>query len=206
MENKQQIDDLQRCLTSGWFRTPGRAAKIRSTQAWLQKNQAMVTSFNDDLSQSMFDLHDQKLRRKILNSLSFYELNDRYSKIAEAQSKTFNWIYETGAHQDVQWSNFAQWLAEYGSRCNRLYWVSGKPGSGKSTLMRFMCDDMRTSGLLKKWSKGVRVLSSSCFFWNAGTTLQKSLQGLLQTLLTSSFLSICNSQHPCAETAGVFWN
>ncbi|KAJ4348798.1 uncharacterized protein N0V89_010176 [Didymosphaeria variabile] len=61
--------------------------------------------------------------------------------------------------------------------------VAGKPGSGKSTLMKFICDHPNTKAALEKWSTGKNLTTVSFFFWNYGTSKQKSLEGLLQTLL-----------------------
>ena len=58
-----------------------------------------------------------------------------------------------------------------------------KAGSGKSTLMRFLDDHPSTRTILHEWAGQHRLLILRCFFWKAGTTLQKSFAGLLRTLL-----------------------
>ncbi|KAF3808211.1 hypothetical protein GCG54_00006828 [Colletotrichum gloeosporioides] len=64
-----------------------------------------------------------------------------------------------------------------------LYWVTGKPGSGKSTLMKFLSDDARLQPQLEGWQKDIPVHIASFFFWNSGTMMQMSREGLLQSLL-----------------------
>jgi len=79
----------------------------------------------------------------------------------------------------AQPNQFLHWL----SRCNGIYWVSGKPGSGKSTLMKYLCDHERTKTTLQEWAGTLTLVTGSYFFWSAGTEMQKSQQGLLQSLL-----------------------
>jgi len=68
-----------------------------------------------------------------------------------------------------------------------IYWVSGKPGSGKSTLMKFLANDWLNEGkvmeLLGQWAEGLEVLTPSFYFWNPGTPEQKSLAGMLRSLI-----------------------
>jgi len=74
--------------------------------------------------------------------------------------------------------DFAEWL-----RAGRgIFWVSGKAGSGKSTLIKFLTDHEQTEKLLNEWAPKTCIIGSH-FFWNAGTSLQKSQEGLYRTLL-----------------------
>ena len=69
-------------------------------------------------------------------------------------------------------------------------WIWGKPGCGKSTLMKAMLynDRMkrRLRQLLKEWSTS-NVIIASFFFFRPGMNLQKSKRGLLQSLLHQIF-------------------
>jgi hypothetical protein len=49
--------------------------------------------------------------------------------------------------------------------------------------MKRLIDDERTADLLKQWAGGSEVIVLEHFFWIAGTQLQKSHQGILQSLL-----------------------
>ena len=82
------------------------------------------------------------------------------------------------AEQDTRpWDDFADWLKSE----SRIYWISGKPGSGKSTLVKFLVDSRKTTEALDIWSQGCGVLSH--FFWKPGSLLQRSVKGLLLSLL-----------------------
>ncbi|KAH7233063.1 hypothetical protein BKA59DRAFT_446560 [Fusarium tricinctum] len=78
---------------------------------------------------------------------------------------------------DESWDTFCSWLRSN----DDIFWVQGKPGSGKSTLMKFIIDSDNTNRLLNSWNQNVRVLSY--FFWKIGSESQNSIKGLLCSLL-----------------------
>ncbi|RWA15043.1 hypothetical protein EKO27_g120 [Xylaria grammica] len=110
---------------------------------------------------------------EILKSLAFDSIHNRRDHIEQAHEKTCLWVY------DPNRTNFAEWLWS-GSG---IYWINGLAGSGKSTLMKYVTADEKTSAALQGWASGRRLITASHYFWNAGTEMQKSHQGLLQTLL-----------------------
>ena len=67
---------------------------------------------------------------------------------------------------------------------NRL---SGKPGSGKSTLMKYTSTEFReycqSKAALPHWTNGKDLVTCSFFFWNMGSPLQKNYVGFLRSLL-----------------------
>ena len=69
--------------------------------------------------------------------------------------------------------NFKTWLTSD----QLIYWISGKPGSGKSTLMKFLLSDPRTLAALEKWHEDVVIVSH--FFWKPGSSMQQSFKGLI---------------------------
>lgn len=79
----------------------------------------------------------------------------------------------------TQWSDVPSWLEGSGG----LYWVSGKAGFGKSTLMKWLVEESRTTKLLELWAGNKRLLIADYFFWSSGSGVQKSLSGLLRSLL-----------------------
>lgn len=117
--------------------------------------------------------------RKVLDSIYFRQITERVDEVATAHGETFQWIYRDPISGQKPWDNFPQWLEE-GAGC---YWISGKAGSGKSTLMKFIQRDERTQQRLQAWAGRRRLLTASFFFWNVGTSLQKSQSGLLRSLL-----------------------
>ncbi|KAJ4123073.1 hypothetical protein NW768_010066 [Fusarium equiseti] len=114
-----------------------------------------------------------KTHQEFLGSLKFREIRQRHSAIQVRHRATFSWIFTEGN------TGFKEWL-EKGSG---FFWVKGKAGSGKSTLMKFIAAHDTTQTLLRAWGKKRRVITASHFFWNAGLSMQKSLTGLFQTIL-----------------------
>jgi hypothetical protein len=124
-----------------------------------------------------FDLqeHDARLN-KLLRSLSFPEMNARRNQHSiNSYKDTFQWIFEEKGQNP--WKSFPSFLT---SKSDNLYWISGKPGSGKSTLMKFLVKNARTAELLKEWSD--RNLVVSYFFWKRGSPMQRNRKGLLSSL------------------------
>lgn len=129
---------------------------------------------------------------KFLQTLFFPEILERRSQIKDAAPGTLKWIFETEdmdvsgkdlkSHPGVtqrRWDNLAAWLRND----NGVYWVNGKAGSGKSTLMAHILGDTRTKKALDVWCGGQNCHILSYFFWRAGTVMQKSVLGLLRSLL-----------------------
>ncbi|KAI9711554.1 MAG: hypothetical protein M1820_002119 [Bogoriella megaspora] len=120
----------------------------------------------------------------ILKSLCFNTMDERSDRIQPAHAKAFEWIFDDSSAEDetsgVQnevdkargrpsKANFSEWLGSG----KQTYWVSGKPGSGKSTLMN----------RLERWAGGQDVFIGSYYFWQAGTRIQNSLEGLIRAIL-----------------------
>ncbi|KAH8881303.1 hypothetical protein GQ53DRAFT_606013, partial [Thozetella sp. PMI_491] len=79
---------------------------------------------------------------------------------------------------------FSRWLRSG----EGVFWVSGKAGSGKSTLMKYISQQAMTAEILQDWSREKPVVVASHFFWAGGASMQKSETGLLRTLLFEIFL------------------
>ena len=107
-------------------------------------------------------------------------MRTRHSKIAETQAKTFEWIFDPASSSgDLATTKFKEWL-EYG---DGIFWISGKAGSGKSTLMEFIAGDGRTYRSLQIWAGEKRLVIVSFYFWASVSEIQKSQESLLQSLL-----------------------
>jgi hypothetical protein len=75
---------------------------------------------------------EQKLQKIFLERLYFPEISDRENRIVAAHENTFQWIFKDPGLGGTPWPSFVDWL-ENGSG---FYWITGKAGSGKSTLMK----------------------------------------------------------------------
>ena len=121
----------------------------------------------------------------LMESLRFAEIYARHEQIADAHKKTFEWIFRMPKNSDEKnvpkWASFTAWLE--GEDVSSIYWIHGKAGSGKSTLMSYMVEDERTREALRAWCGDATVLTPAFFFWSSGSPLQKNVQGLLRSLL-----------------------
>lgn len=71
---------------------------------------------------------------------------------------------------------FARWLMSD----SRMFWISGKPASGKSTLMKFIATTRKTRDNLEVWRPSVQILTH--YFWKPGSEMEKNLRGMLLSL------------------------
>lgn len=149
--------------------------------------------------------------QKLLRSLRFKEIDDRYDVIDEAHTKTLSWAFNETTPDGRINIHFIDWLRYE----NGFYWIAGKPGSGKSTLMRYLSDHYKTKVELSQWAAEARLVTARFFFWNTGSRLQNSRQGLLQALLfeilrryPELISSVCTRWQEAALYQDVhdFWN
>ena len=130
---------------------------------------------NDQNADDVADL--KELQTTVCESLQFAELRLRFSAIDEAHQSTFEWLFQDNkAYQ--RWDNFTEWL-KHG---REIYLIEGKPGSGKSTLMRYIYyHEQCGKSLVENTSRGEPLILYH-FFWLAGSPLQRSYKGMLATL------------------------
>ncbi|KFX99137.1 hypothetical protein V490_01932 [Pseudogymnoascus sp. VKM F-3557] len=112
----------------------------------------------------------------LLQSLHFREMDLHRKDISNAVKNTCRWIYDVKDYKD--------WLA----RRQRLLWIVGIPGSGKSTIMDYVCpqDTNRTEpkyGTQKLPQPQKELIVASFFCYSAGAILQRTRIGLFRSLL-----------------------
>lgn len=140
----------------------------------------------------------------ILRRLYFDNITARKDNIEDAESGTFKWILEEEqvpeirnlgnkpksspddqkdeAEQELRRQtrdSFLKWLRSG----DQIYHISGRPGAGKSTLMKFLCHHPRVKKELEIWAAEKKLVFAHFFFWNSGEKLQMSLEGLYTALL-----------------------
>ncbi|KAK5729347.1 hypothetical protein LTR17_012072 [Elasticomyces elasticus] len=150
-----------------------------------------------DVEKAVAFLRECKLLKEradqLMRSLQFPEMNTRQDAIDQAYPKTYQWALDS---EDLP---LRPWL----NGDTNIFWVTGKAGSGKSTLMKFVSENPQTKALLARChhcanckstqsgpcDKPVESVFASFYFWYAGTTLQKSTVGLLRTMLHSILIN-----------------
>ncbi|EPE33467.1 alpha/beta-Hydrolase [Glarea lozoyensis ATCC 20868] len=126
--------------------------------------------------QSMPDKSSAALQEELLESLGKYSRNPRRYGISDEYQSTFEWIWQPNLDESKE-TGFVEWL-ESGSGS---FWIFGKPGSGKSTLMKYIYEDQRTTSLLRKQDSDIKQ-AMFCFF-EMGEPQEKEFLGFLRFLL-----------------------
>ena len=120
--------------------------------------------------------------RKLLESLSFKRMDARLQNIATALPRTCKWLFH---HKHfLSWSNEGQH-----DEHNGFLWIKGKPGCGKSTIMK-----SALAWAEKNWGENLTIVS---YFFNARApdSLEKSSFGLYRSL-THQILSAVEQLKP----------
>lgn len=173
--NQQREDLLDACLEDN---------SNENYTTWLKK---LVSSMNrnDARTRSVVppQITEQRaeyLKGLFLQRLRFHNMNDREKRIPKAYESTFEWIFGDVSQGRKPLTGFEDWILT-GSG---MFWITGKAGSGKSTLMKFIIEnELRTKTGLQKWAAGHVLITAAFYLWNSGTEMQMSTQGLLQSLL-----------------------
>lgn len=131
----------------------------------------------------LFDASGKALQfsaeQAILDELHFHGIGQREASVYTAHRQTLAWVF--GKPEQSSPASFEEWLS---SDDDDLYWISGKPGSGKSTLMKFLTHHPQTEVALNSWARGHALIRAEYFFWaTSGAGLHKSQQGLLQSIV-----------------------
>ncbi|KAK6334697.1 hypothetical protein TWF718_010144 [Orbilia javanica] len=110
----------------------------------------------------------EEYRIKSLRSLCFQGMDYRLNSIAQAHQNTCNWIFN--ADMFLRWRDRRN-VEEF----NGVLWIKGKPGAGKSTLMK---------QIFLHCQKHLAGYSIGAYFFSArGVGLEKSHFGMLRSLL-----------------------
>lgn len=125
---------------------------------------------------------DQRCQQRILDCLWYRMLDHRKNSVPGAHPRTFDWALHPPT-DDVEWDSLSQWF-ESGSG---IYWIHGKAGSGKTTLMKHLLDSSVMHSLLQEWAKDGPLMTPNFFFWQVGTPEQKTQFGLYRGLLCQIF-------------------
>ncbi|KAH7385205.1 hypothetical protein DE146DRAFT_792111 [Phaeosphaeria sp. MPI-PUGE-AT-0046c] len=130
-----------------------------------------------DLSESS-ELKDVIVQIKA--QLRYRRQNDRFDDIIEAHQNTFQWVLQESHSFNTTQPDLYTWLCEG----QGIYWLSGKAGSAKSTLMKYLHQAPALQRALQSWTEGMPLIMLSFYFWNAGSDLQKSQEGLFRSMLS----------------------
>lgn len=123
------------------------------------------------------------IQHRILGHLIPDDKGSRREQIYEADPDTCRWVLEPAGEHDSYRAetrdSFISWLR---TGSNVLH-ISGNPGAGKSTLMKFISGNSRTQEALRAWAGSGKLVFGEFYFWAAGTEAQRTLPGMLKSML-----------------------
>ena len=163
--------------------------EMKNFEGLIKRQVAKTGKWNDDLLEAMDkwfrDEKDIEIQRGCLRALYFPELKSRWERVSAAHEKTFKWILDEDSDQGFNTPHdlrFQRWLQSDDPQKN-IFWVSGKAGAGKSTLMKFLSQSDLLRKHIHSWAAAEELIIVDYFFWKLGTSLEKSVKGLLRSLL-----------------------
>lgn len=123
------------------------------------------------------------IQHRILRHLIPDEIGSRRDHIIEADPETCRWLLEpVQGEQDYRQQirrDFISWLR---TGSNVIH-ISGNPGAGKSTLMKFIGGSPRAQEHLRTWAGNRQLIFCQFYFWLTGTEAQQTVPGMLRSLL-----------------------
>ncbi|KAH7176930.1 prion-inhibition and propagation-domain-containing protein [Dactylonectria macrodidyma] len=196
IRDKQKFEDLLRDLTDLTSKlnevVPPKDDDFNSAHSMIRDDLAAIKKDIKRLKivlEASFDRHqaiaestqhvlDKTRQDRILQVLWFRKIEDRAESITQNHKKTLRWALKP-PDDAASWDDLPAWL-RHGTG---IYWISGKAGSGKSTLTKYLRFHQSTKSLLSEWANGGHLLICHFFFSNLGSDEQKTQEGLSRTLL-----------------------
>ena len=164
---------------------------IKSSEAELT---ARLCLQDDESARQHREKEYNDCRRRLLKALAFPEINERRNMIegrVDDFGDTYRWILDNTRIKHARSENtecpleqnFVNWL----KTGTELFWISGKPGSGKSTLMDYIYHNIQPektgADLLRAWAGShPLVILTFWFFRPASTPLLRTLYGFWRSL------------------------
>ncbi|KAI1642011.1 uncharacterized protein F4817DRAFT_363355 [Daldinia loculata] len=185
---KTQIDHILDILKNTTVKNDEVEQQLERVQSKLDStNNSLYDRFQEILSLCYRAQDIQKLDvilSKIRKCQNGTQPNPRYDEVHDNFANTFEWIFREPqklfeAEPDLKMS-FTDWLRDG----EGIFHILGKPGAGKSTLMKFIWKHELTKDMLIKWAGTSQLLCLKYFFWS--TSHQDGLLGLKCSLLRSS--------------------
>jgi len=134
---------------------------------------------------------NEEQRRTLMDSMVFDQINARQMTIKRAHAKTCKWLLKKSEYLD--WLDAVKLHEHHG-----FLWIKGKPGTGKSTMMKFALGNSRKM-------MNDRIIIS--FFFNArGADLEKSTTGMYRSLLLQLFERLPELQCVFDSLGFATWN
>ncbi|KAL2202461.1 hypothetical protein CC79DRAFT_1313228 [Sarocladium strictum] len=132
-------------------------------------------------TESESDKSDRKVkksREKRLSSIRFDHMSSRQFGITGRLASTCQWLLKHGFY--LAWRDDSQLANHLG-----FLWLKGKPGAGKSTLMRFAYEEHKRPESRRQ--RAPKTVVAGFFFHARGEELQRSITGMYRSLVYQLF-------------------
>ncbi|KAF1998124.1 ankyrin [Amniculicola lignicola CBS 123094] len=118
---------------------------------------------------------EARKRKELLDLLFFDNIDERLLSLKAAHNRTCKWF--------LQKDLYKAWMSPENLRDHRGFlWIKGKPGAGKSTLMKFLDSKAKNSA-----KSDPNALVASFFFNARGEQLERCTTGVYRSLLWQLF-------------------
>ncbi|KAH6612521.1 hypothetical protein C7974DRAFT_445260 [Boeremia exigua] len=164
-----------------WERWQNEALDAVHANEWKSKNKKHVEEFSQQVDRLVSTANEAHFCEQIFERMRFEELDHRLHSISAPHEGTLEWAFDD---QQTDEGGVLEWLGN--QRGENLFWITGRPGAGKTTLMKHLFRNDRIFDYLEAWSGQAPGITSGYFFWNSGVELQRSALGLLRSLLYES--------------------
>ncbi|KAK4206945.1 hypothetical protein QBC37DRAFT_456891 [Rhypophila decipiens] len=124
--------------------------------------------------------------------LMFPDISERYRDIHTTPNDAFAWLsgHRPGSRTVATAANtFNSWLRSEDESSN-VFWISGKPGAGKSTFMKYLVESQCIRSAAQSGT-----LTLFYFFLLVGRPIQRSVEGLLYSLLHQIVVAAIDRKH-----------
>ncbi|ETS05801.1 hypothetical protein M419DRAFT_96020 [Trichoderma reesei RUT C-30] len=129
---------------------------------------------------------DATIKQSLIEKLYFDKIDERLMNLTAAQGRTCRWFLDIPKY--ILWNDSSR-QPEHGG----FLWIKGNPGTGKSTLMKFLFEKAKANAR----TAASRIILSF-FFLARGTIEEKSTTGLYRSLLHQLFEKVPETQNGLA--------
>lgn len=133
--------------------------------------------------------------------------NNRFDNVGDADETTFRWVFSENFQdspglkrfwwtdrtdlgrekaESLHWDrlSFARnALKDWAERGDGFFYISGKPGAGKSTLMKYLCCHPQLMRMFRLWADSSELVFAKFFIWKPGQD-QNNWNALLRNIIS----------------------
>ncbi|KAH8731342.1 hypothetical protein GQ44DRAFT_698575 [Phaeosphaeriaceae sp. PMI808] len=180
-----------------WEKWQNEALDAVHTNDWRSNKKKNVEEFGNIVEKLIVVENEAYFFEEIFRLLWFEEADERLNGIQGPMDGSMKWVF--GDERLEEERGLLEWLGN--ARGENLFWVSGKPGCGKTTLTKHLFRNPQVFDYLEAWSGTSPGITAAFFFWNSGTELQKSPVGLLRSILYESLQDMIHG--PLEQDQGI---